>query len=117
MNRPESAMGLLYTTWPDPQTAEAAAQALLAEGLIACANILGEGRSIFMWEGEVQHAAESVALFKTSAAGAEAAAQRIAELHPYEEPAILNLGVEAWGSSPAFIAWVAAQTSDASHEP
>ncbi len=47
MTRPESAMGLLYTTWPDRESAEAAAEALLAEGLIACANILGEARSVF----------------------------------------------------------------------
>ncbi|MCR9130167.1 MAG: divalent-cation tolerance protein CutA [Alphaproteobacteria bacterium] len=112
MTRPESAMGLLYTTWPDGESAEAAAEALLAEGLIACANILGEARSVFRWKGEVQRETETIALFKTSAARAGRTAARIADLHPYDEPAVLNLCVDSSGSSPAFLSWVASETGD-----
>ena len=112
MSRPESAMGLLYTTWPDKESAEAAAEALLSEGLIACANILGEARSVFRWKGEVQREIEIIALFKTSAGKAERTAKRIADLHPYDEPAVLNLCVDPSGSSAAFLAWVTSQTGD-----
>lgn len=112
MTEPHSAMGLLYTTWPDAESAESAAEALLAEGLIACANILGEARSVFRWKGEVQRETETIALFKTSAAKAERTAARIADLHPYDEPAVLNLSVDPSGSAPAFLAWIAAETGD-----
>ena len=107
-----SAMGLLYTTWPDAESAQSAAEALLNEGLIACANILGEARSVFRWKGEVQRETEIVALFKTSAGKAEATARRIADLHPYDEPAVLNLCVDPAGSSAAFLAWVASEAGD-----
>lgn len=107
------AMGLLYTTWPDEESAQAAARTLLGEGAIACANILGASRSLFEWQGEVQCETEIVALFKTGAASAARTAQRIAELHPYDEPAVLNLAVSRDGSSPGFLDWVTAQTSGA----
>lgn len=107
----DSAMGLLYTTWPDAARAEAAAETLLAEGLIACANILGQARSIFRWGGDVQREVETIALFKTSQALAETVTARLAELHPYDEPAILNLSVERTGSSHAFVNWVEAETT------
>jgi periplasmic divalent cation tolerance protein len=109
MTGPQSAMGLLYTTWPDRESADHAAETLLQEGLIACANILGEARSVYRWNGEVQRETEIIALLKTSAANAERASGRIAELHPYEEPAILNVAINRVGSSPSFLNWVASQ--------
>lgn len=112
MSASSGPMGLLYTTWPDAGSAEAAAEALLAEGLIACANIMGEARSLFRWQGEVQRESEIIALFKTGADKAERTAKRIADLHPYDEPAVLNLCVDPTGSSSAFIAWVASQTGE-----
>jgi len=112
MSRPASAMGLLYTTWPDAQSAEDAAEALLSEGLIACANILGEARSVFRWRGEVHRETEIIALFKTSAGKAARTAERIADLHPYDEPAVLNLCVDAEGSSAGFLAWVRSEAGD-----
>lgn len=113
MTGSQSAMGLIYTTWPDEESAQAAARTLLEEGLVACANILGPSRSMFHWQGEVQCEIEIVALFKTGAASAERTARRIAELHPYDEPAVLNLRVDGQGSSPGFLDWVSAQTSGA----
>ena len=50
---------------------ERAAGRLLEDRLIACANLLGESRSIYRWEGEVQSEREIIALFKTSAEAAE----------------------------------------------
>jgi periplasmic divalent cation tolerance protein len=111
MTETHSAMGLLYTTWPDQASAEAAARTLLKEGLIACANILGASTSIYRWQGEVETAQEIIVLFKTSTAKAGAARTRIAALHPYDEPAILNLAVHAEGTAPGFLNWVNAETS------
>ncbi|WBQ09481.1 divalent-cation tolerance protein CutA [Hyphomonadaceae bacterium ML37] len=101
-----SAMGLLYTTWPDAQSAESAAEAVLAEGLCACANILGESRSLFRWEGEMRREREIIALFKTSPGKAARLAERLARLHPYDEPCVIALTVDEAGSAPGFLAWV-----------
>lgn len=113
MTKAHSAMGLVYTTWPDQPSAEAAARALLDEGLIACANILGPSTSIYRWQGEVEMASEIIALFKTSANQVTRLQARLVDLHPYDEPAVLNLGVQSEGSSAAFLAWVDEQTASA----
>lgn len=110
MTTAQSAMGLLYTTWPDIRSAEDAAEVLLSEHLIACANILGEARSIYRWNGALERSHETIVLFKTSAAKAEVARTRIAQLHPYDEPAILDLVVGAAASSPGFLSWINAET-------
>ena len=110
MTAAQSAMGLLYTTWPDVRTAEDAAEVLLSEHLIACANILGESRSLYRWNNVVERSHETIVLFKTSASKSMAARDRIAQLHPYDEPAILNLAVGAHGSSEGFLDWVNAET-------
>jgi periplasmic divalent cation tolerance protein len=105
-----SDMAILYTTWPDEESAAAAAEALLDERLIACANVLGTARSIFRWKGETCRETETVVLFKTGARQAETVRDRLLALHPYDEPAIVQLGVEDAGTSPAFAAWVAGET-------
>ncbi len=107
----DSPMGLLYTTWPDTESAESAAEAVLAEGLCACANILGESRSLFRWEGEMRREREIIALFKTSAGKAAALCDRLARLHPYDEPCVIALGVNETGSAPGFLAWVRGEVS------
>jgi periplasmic divalent cation tolerance protein len=102
---------LLYTTWPDGAAAEAAARTLLEERLIACANIFPAGRSVFRWEGEVRTEAETVALFKTSKARAEAVRTRLIDLHPYDEPCILALPTDTALSAPGFVRWVLSETA------
>ena len=106
-----SDMAMLYTTWPDEESAAAAAEALLDARLIACANVLGSARSIFRWKGETCRESETVVLFKTAAAQAETVRDRLLILHPYDEPAIVQLAVEAAGTSPAFASWVAGESS------
>lgn len=101
---------LLYTTWPEGAAAEAAAQTLLEERLIACANIMAAGRSIFRWEGRVNAEPETVALFKTSKARAGAARTRLLDLHPYDEPCIMALPADTALSAAGFVSWVVSET-------
>ena len=96
-------IALLYVTFPDAGAAGAAARALLDAQLIACANILAPHTAVYRWEGTVQEGAEVAALLKTTRGRAQDAAARVAELHPYDTPAILTLDADA---APAFAAWV-----------
>ena len=105
---------VLYTTWPDVQSVEQAAARLLEERLIACANILGESRSIYRWDGEVQSAKEIIALFKTSPAMARHARDALIALHPYDEPCVLALESETDFSAAGFADWVRRETAQAS---
>ncbi len=101
---------ILYTTWPDGDAAAKAARVLLEEHLIACANIFPAGRSVFRWEGRIEDASETIALFKTRASRAEALRDRLIMLHPYDEPCVLALDVDADKSAAGFLAWIGAET-------
>lgn len=101
---------LIYTSWPDSADAREAARRLVDERLCACANILPGMTSVYRWQGAVEEASECVALFKTTRHAVPALIERLAALHPYDEPAILGLPVDADISAPGFLDWVAGQT-------
>lgn len=93
----------IYCPFPSVEEAEKTAQTLLDEKLIACANILPSGLSVYVWEGKVQKESETYVFFKTSAKVASQTIKRIEELHPYEVPAIIRFEAE---SNKAFADWV-----------
>ena len=84
---------LLVTIAPDK--AEAFADALCRERLVACVNIVPGVRSHYWWQGELCRDEECVLLMETAACRLDAAMQRIAELHPYETPKIVALTPQA----------------------
>ena len=88
MEEPNAA--LIYTTLPDAKTAREIAATLLNEKLIACANILNDVQSVFVWNEQIESTSESALLFKTTAATLQAAVSRLGALHPYETPAIVG---------------------------
>lgn len=100
-----SDIALLYVTTPDRALAENIGRTLVEEKLAACVNILGDIQSIYRWQGKVETGAEVALLVKTTAQRSEAAIARIAALHPYECPAILQLPIE--GGFAPFMAWLA----------
>lgn len=97
---------LVWCPFPDADSAGAAARALLDEGLIACANILPPMRSLYVWRGEPGDESEVGALFKTNAGRLPRVIDRLGELHPYDEPAILGWSCDA--AAPATAAWLGA---------
>lgn len=102
---------ILYTTWPDAETAEATARVLIQARLIACANIFPAGRSVFRWDGEVRAEAETVMILKTPAALAASVCDRLVASHPYETPCILALAPDSTASAAGFLDWVASETA------
>ena len=99
-------VAVLYTTWPDAESAAAAGRVLVAEGRCACVNVLAPMRSIYRWSGAVEETVEAPALFKTTAEAAAALKDRILALHPYENACVLMLPVAQNGSSGAFMDWI-----------
>ena len=86
---------LIWSPFADEASATAVAGQLLDEKLIACANILPPMRSLYVWQGERGEAVEVGVLFKTDAALLDRATARLAELHPYETPAVLGWRADA----------------------
>ncbi len=105
-NGPALTPALIWCPFPDEESALKAANALLDEGLAACANLLPAMTSLFVWNGEKGTSREQGLLVKTNAALLAAATARLAEIHPYEEPAVLGWRCDT--AAPATIAWLAA---------
>lgn len=95
---------LVWCPFPDRESAKEAASTLLAERLIACANIIPGIESVFEWQGEVSTAIEVAVLFKSDAERLERLTTRLAELHPYDTVAII--GWEADAAHPATLQWL-----------
>lgn len=81
---------LIWSPFADEASAVAVGSQLLDEKLVACVNILPPMRSLYTWRGERGEASEVGALFKTDAALLDRATARLAELHPYDTPAVLG---------------------------
>ena len=102
---------LIYTTWPDAESALAFAAEALKARLIACANIGAPMISVYRWEGAVEQSAETPMLLKTTAAAADALRSRFLERHPYETPAFVALPLQAAACHGPFLDWIEAETS------
>ena len=81
---------LAWCPFPDRDAARSAANQLLDEKLIACANILPGIESIFEWQGESTSAQEVAVVFKTTGSILGALIARLGDIHPYDTPAILG---------------------------
>lgn len=101
---------MLYCAFETVEAAEAAAQSLVEERLVACANIFPGVRSVFRWEGKVQTASEAVMIAKTQAGLLGKAEARLAALHGYEVPGIVSWPVT--GGHPDYLKWILNEVSE-----
>ncbi len=84
----------VYAIFADPAEAQRVGMAVVEEKLAACVNILGPCRSIYRWEGAIETATETPALFKTTMEKSDALIMRVKELHSYSVPAIVVWPIE-----------------------
>jgi periplasmic divalent cation tolerance protein len=101
---------LVLTNAPDRDTAMRIADALLADRLAACVNVLGACRSVYRWREAVEQADEVPLLIKTTGARYAALEVALRKLHPYELPEIIAVPV-AHGL-PGYLQWVAEAVRD-----
>lgn len=97
---------LAISTFPNVETARRIAETLVAEKLVACANITAPVESIYRWEGKIEQASETMVFFKTSSATFADLETRFRELHPYDVPELIALPIT--GGLPDYLRWVAA---------
>ena len=101
---------LVFCTCPDPASARRIADAVVGERLAACVNLIPGLVSVYRWQGKVEQADETLLLIKTTQDRLPALTARLTELHPHELPEVL--AVEADAGLPAYLRWVAEQTTD-----
>jgi periplasmic divalent cation tolerance protein len=100
---------VVLTTTPDQGVAESIAARLLHERLIACANVIPGIRSIYRWQGEVRRDDEVLLMLKSTGSVLASLEQRLCELHPYEVPEVLALGVRE--GLEAYVSWVRSEVT------
>lgn len=100
---------VVLTNLPDRAAAVGLAQALVAERLAACVNILGPCQSVYRWKGAVESAEEVPLLIKTTTARYADLEAGIRRLHPYELPEIVAVPLAR--GLPDYLDWVVTETA------
>jgi periplasmic divalent cation tolerance protein len=100
---------LVYTTFPDVDTALAIGESLVRDGLIACINVLPGMRSVYAWKGVIERDDEAVGILKTRKGLQEKVHEALKDRHPYETPVILF--IEPTGADPATLDWLIGETA------
>jgi periplasmic divalent cation tolerance protein len=104
MPEPSQPARIVLTTTANPEEAARLGRALVEERLAACATLIPAVQSIYRWKGEVETATETLLLLKTGPEQLAALEARLLELHSYETPEFLVLGVEA--ASQPYLDWL-----------
>lgn len=99
-----SQVSLLYTTFASKEDALRVARNLLEMQLIACANILPEIQSLYMWKGSLEDNREIAVTLKTTSEKIPELMKVLQDLHPYEIPVILEIPL--YRTNESFAKWV-----------
>jgi periplasmic divalent cation tolerance protein len=100
---------VVFVTAPDEQKAAAIGRTLVDEQLAACANLIGPIRSIYRWRDAVEDEPEHLIIIKTRASLFGTLRERVRELHPYEVPEIIAVGIQK--GSPPYLDWIRDSTA------
>lgn len=100
---------LCLITAPDREVADRIARTLVDERLAACVNILPGITSVYRWEGAVETGEEVLLMAKTMRTRLDALTARVKQLHPYDAPEVIAVGIE--GGLPVYLDWIAAETA------
>lgn len=97
-------MRVILCTVPQIELGRSIARALVEEGLAACAQVDLEAiESCYRWEGRVEVEREHRLTIKTAPSCVLAVRERIAALHSYSVPQIVDFEASA---NPLYLAWL-----------
>jgi periplasmic divalent cation tolerance protein len=106
MPNPVPPARIVLTTAATPEEASHLARTLVEERLAACATLIPAVQSVYHWQGKVESATETLLLLKTAPDQLAALEARLHQLHSYQTPEFLVLGVEA--ASQPYLEWLQA---------
>ena len=84
----------VYALFANADEAERIGRTVIEERLAACINIFSPIRSIYRWQGAIETADETAAIFKTTNERADALIARIAGLHSYDVPCVVSWPID-----------------------
>jgi periplasmic divalent cation tolerance protein len=77
---------------------------LINAKLAACVNIIENIYSMYMWDGKLQDANETILIAKTTKERVSDLNEKVNTLHSYDCPCIVSLPVS--DGNPAFLNWI-----------
>jgi periplasmic divalent cation tolerance protein len=95
---------LAFCTFPDAETARRIVRELVESKLAACGNVLPPIHSIYRWQGKIESADETLALFKLPASRYDEFEAKLRSLHPYDVPEIISAEIDR--GLPQYLRWV-----------
>jgi periplasmic divalent cation tolerance protein len=99
---------IVFTTFPDPDSALKTARQIITNRLAACVNILPQITSVYEWENTVEIQQEHMLILKTSQHRFASLEQEIRRFHPYELPEIIATPISH--GSKDYLDWIESQT-------
>ncbi|MBS0623698.1 MAG: divalent-cation tolerance protein CutA [Verrucomicrobia bacterium] len=94
----------IYWTCGNVEEARAVSKELVSNKLVACAHILPQIESVFIWDHQLQSAQEITVIFKTKASLFHRVKDKILALATYEVPEILQIPIV--DGNPSYLKWV-----------
>lgn len=95
---------IVLTTAGSQAESHTIAQALVERRLAACVNILPPIESVYRWQGKVESTQEWMLIIKTTEPAITAVRDAILELHSYDLPECIVLGIE--DGSTEYLRWI-----------
>ncbi len=102
----------IYCCFESTNEASEISDHLVKSKLVACANILPEIQSKYIWQNKLNTQKEVPVLFKTNAINKDRVFFEIKKLHSYETPGIISFKPESIDKE--FNEWIIASTALAS---
>jgi len=96
---------IVLTTCGSLEEARKIAHACIERRLAACVNIVPQIESVYRWQGKVETATEWLVVIKTTAGMFARLRDALHELHSYETPECIAIGVE--DGSASYLEWIA----------
>ena len=95
---------IVFMTASSSEEAAKIAEALVADKLVACVNMIDACKSVYEWQGKVVRDDEVLMLAKTKAENFAAIEKRVGELHSYDVPEVIAVDLDAL--SAGYASWL-----------
>ena len=93
-----------YITAPNRKEAEQIAKKLLDKKLIACANVINNVNSYFVWKNKVQNSKEIIICGKTTSKNQTKIIKAVKSIHSYAVPCIIFFDIK--NGNKDFLKWI-----------
>ncbi len=95
---------IIFITASNIKEAEKISQGLLGKKLVACVNIIDNLKSLFWWQGKIDHAKEVLLVAKSKKTKFPSVIKLVKSLHSYEVPEIIAIPLAA--GEKKYLRWI-----------